>query len=202
MCQVILKKFLCLNNQLSYQRRILAWSFLYENCTSLLMGPCFKNIFLPNLFWSLTIKTNWSTVLKITFFALLNIDAVSANSLSYYTAHSLVRFIKELYYHCWNFRYQLFQNWNLPSTIIYWTATMCSICIHWLFLTLVLIAGVFIAQCWVKQKLKSHAFRPNPELSPISTPFSGQWHISSFLVLISVVTRLFVSISFPRANVA
>lgn len=119
MCQVILKMFPCLNNQLSYQRRIscmiiLVWK-LYFN--SLLMDPWFKSIFLLNLLWSLTIKTNWSTDVKINFFALLNIDAVPSNSLSYYTAHSHIRFLKELYYHSWNFRYQHFQNWGWKPSI-------------------------------------------------------------------------------------
>lgn len=111
MCQLIFYKFHCLNNQLSYQRRILAWSYLGESCTSIHCW-CFKNIFLPNLLWSLTKETNWSTIIRIMFFALLNIDAASANSLSYYTVHSLIGFSKELYNHSCNFRYQHFQNWG------------------------------------------------------------------------------------------
>lgn len=119
MCQVILKMFPHLNNQLSYWRRIscmiiLVWK-LYFN--SLLMNPRFKNISLLNLLWSLTIKPNWSPNIKNKFFPLLNIDAGSSNSLSYYTAHDLIRFIKEFYYHSWNFRYQFFQNWGWKPSI-------------------------------------------------------------------------------------
>lgn len=119
------------------------------------MEPCFKNIFLPNLLWSLTIKTRWSTTIRITLSVLLNIDATSANSLLYYTVHSLIRFIRELYYHSCNLRYQLFQNWEWKpsslSTIIYWTAVRYSSSKHSLFFTTVLTFDIAIAQCWEKK---------------------------------------------------